>query len=86
MDSPICQTSTVTPAKPGDFLIFVKIVDHTNKMEDNGEVFSLSGAAQKILKLLNYRTTSVSGPEYWMINGETLDERRRRMEEEQFGG
>jgi len=33
---------------------------------------------------LGYRPQSVSGSDYWMYQEETLDERRRRMEEEEF--
>lgn len=43
----------------------------------NGEVTRLSPAAQKILGY-NYK---VAGTLYWMYEGETLDERRRRFEE-----
>lgn len=55
--------------------IKAKVID--NKwIEINGEITSLSAAAQK---LLGY-TYQVQGTIYWMYNGETLDERRRRME------
>ena len=43
----------------------------------NGEVTRLSPAAQKILGY-SYK---VAGTLYWMYEGETLDERRRRFEE-----
>ncbi|NTW46266.1 MAG: GIY-YIG nuclease family protein [Candidatus Moranbacteria bacterium] len=42
----------------------------------NGEIITLSRAAQKILGL----SYGVQGPAYWMYDGETLDERRKRME------
>jgi hypothetical protein len=42
-----------------------------------GELTSLSTSAQKIL---GYEYP-VAGTEYWMYDGETLDERRRRLEE-----
>lgn len=44
-------------------------------IEFNGEVTSPSSAAQKILGY-----DSVAGTYYWMYEGETLDERRRRFE------
>lgn len=44
----------------------------------NGEITSLSDSARKILGY-DY---GVQGPAYWMYEGETLDERRKRLEEE----
>lgn len=55
-----------------------------NQIELEGEVMSLSGAAVKILLQLGYTSTSASGSDYWMYDGELLDERRRRMESEQY--
>ena len=57
-----------------------------NKVEYQGEACSLFGAAIKALAKLGYQTKAASGSEYWMFDGETLDERRRRLEEERFGG
>ena len=57
-----------------------------NKVNYHGETCSLSGAALKALEQLGYRSRAVSGSQYWMFGGETLDERRRRLEEEHFGG
>lgn len=55
--------------------IKAKVVD--NKfIEFNGEVTRLSRSAQKILGV-DY---GVAGTDYWMYEGETLDERRRRFE------
>jgi hypothetical protein len=34
---------------------------------------------------LAYTTTVASGPWYWKFDGELLDERRQRIEAEQFG-
>lgn len=45
-------------------------------IEFGGEVTSLSESARKIL---GYHQ-SVAGTDYWMYDGETLDERRRRFE------
>jgi hypothetical protein len=55
-----------------------KVVDtqSKNSIEFNGEITSLSRAAQKIL---DYHY-GVAGTDYWMYEGETLDERRRRFE------
>ena len=44
----------------------------------NGEETSLSASAKKILKASN----AVAGTDYWSYEGETLVERRHRMEEE----
>ena len=52
-----------------------KILDDRS-IEYNGESTSLSTSAQKILGY-NY---GVAGTDYWMFDGETLDERRRRIE------
>jgi len=67
---------------PGSEIVFInddsitaKVID-SRKIEYNGEITSLSSVAYEIL---GYR---VSGPLYWMYEGETLDDRRRRMEEE----
>ena len=76
--------------KPGDILVLSRDEDITaevvdnNKVQFNGEVMSLSAAALAALHSLGYTTPSASGPGYWMFDGELLDERRRRMEAEQF--
>ena len=61
-----------------DESIKAKVVDthSTNSIELNGETTSLSRSAQKILGY-DY---GVAGTDYWMYEGETLDERRRRFE------
>lgn len=55
-----------------------KVVDlHSAKsIEFNGEITSLSTSAQKILGY----TYGIAGTDYWMYEGEILDERRRRIE------
>ena len=55
--------------------IKARVVDNRN-IECNGEVKSLSNSAQQFLGF-DY---PVAGTEYWMFEGETLDERRRRIE------
>lgn len=58
--------------------IKAKVID--NKLIAlNGEVMSLSASAQR---LLGY-PYQVQGTIYWMFEGETLDERRRRLESEE---
>lgn len=58
--------------------IKAKVVDirGANSIEFNGKKTSLSRSAQKIL---GYQY-GVAGTDYWMYEGETLDERRRRFE------
>lgn len=54
-----------------------KVIDN-RFIELNGETTRLSVSAQK---LLGY-DYGVAGTDYWMYEGETLDERRRRIESE----
>lgn len=76
--------------KEGDILTLSRnnkidaIVTHGNKVIYKDEVMSLSAAALSALQSLGYKATSVSGSDYWMYEGETLDERRIRIESEQF--
>ena len=72
---------------PGEILTFTKdhsitctVVDH-KKIEFEGEVTSLSSAALTIVNRMGYTWKQIQGPGYWMFEGVTLDERRRRMEE-----
>jgi hypothetical protein len=55
-----------------------------NRVLLDGEEMSLSAAALKVLFQLGYKTPTASGSEYWIFEGELLDERRRRIEAEQF--
>ena len=55
--------------------IKAKVVDKKH-INFDGEITSLSASAQKILGY----PYQVQGTVYWMYEGETLDERRRRME------
>ncbi|MBI4136211.1 MAG: GIY-YIG nuclease family protein [Candidatus Vogelbacteria bacterium] len=61
--------------------IKVKVKDNRN-VEFNGEIVSLSVAADRALRQIGIQWKSVQGPAYWMYEGETLDERRRRFESE----
>ncbi|WP_179401207.1 GIY-YIG nuclease family protein [Burkholderia guangdongensis] len=67
-----------------DEAITCTVVD-SGRVSYKGEVMSLSAAALKALQSKGYTTPAASGPGYWMYEGETLGERRRRMEEEQYG-
>jgi T5orf172 domain len=61
-----------------DESIEAKVIDN-RLIEYNGEETSLSDSARNILGY-DYR---VAGTLYWMYEGETLDERRRRLESEE---
>jgi hypothetical protein len=37
-----------------------------------------------VLQSLGYQTAAASGPEYWIFDGELLDERQKKMESQQF--
>lgn len=77
--------------KPGDELVFSRdeairaVVAANDKVVYEGETLSLSAAALKALHKLGYKTPAASGSEHWMFDGELLDERRRRLEDEPFG-
>ncbi|PRD64845.1 hypothetical protein C6P64_12365 [Malikia granosa] len=77
---------------PGDTLVLSRDEDVTvtvlagGKVSYKGEVLSLSAAALKALQAMGYKATSVSGSDYWMFEGELLDERRIRLEAAQFEG
>ncbi len=60
---------------------FTCTVINNKKVNFRDEETSLSAAALKILREMGYTPGGVAGPLYWMYEGETLDERRRRMEE-----
>ena len=57
--------------------VICRVVDGRT-VEYSGQITSLSNAAQQALGV----EYSVQGPIYWMYEGETLDERRRRLENE----
>lgn len=54
-------------------------LNSAKSIEYNGMITSLSTSAQEILGV----TYGVAGTDYWMFDGETLDERRRRIENEE---
>ena len=76
--------------KPGDFLVLSRDEDVTVEVCDGGKVIyqgqamSPSGAALLALQKMGYKSTAISGSDYWMFDGELLDARRRRLEEKQF--
>lgn len=76
--------------KPGDVLTFSRDEARTatvvpgNKVLLDGTVLSLAAAALKVLRDLGYQTPTASGAAYWMFEDELLDERRRRLEADQF--
>jgi hypothetical protein len=61
-----------------DETITCTVAEDQKHVIHNGEELSLSLAAQKIL---GYKW-QVQGPAYWIYEGELLDERRTRMEEQ----
>jgi hypothetical protein len=70
---------------PGAELCFVsdeqitcKVIDDKS-IEFEGQITSLSAAASEILNRFGRKTTQVQGPIYWLYEGETLEERRRRL-------
>ena len=71
---------------PGAVLTFVDDVSvhatviDKRKVEFDGETMSLSAAALLIKQRQDYNWRKIQGPAYWTYDGESLDERRRRME------
>ena len=53
-----------------------------NQILFQDEVTSLTAAAQRVLQERGYAATNPQGPSYWYFEGESLDDRRRRMERE----
>ena len=72
----------------GSVLTFVKdptitsVVIDKHKIEFEDELHSLSSSTLKIVHRMGYTWKQVSGPTYWMYEGETLNERRSRIEQE----
>ena len=71
--------ATLTFAR--DAAITCTVVDH-KKVEFEGDITSLSSAALTIIHRMGYTWRTLAGPDFWEVDGETLSERRRRMEEE----
>lgn len=53
-----------------------------NRVEYEGKVMSLSASALAALRKLGYTSEAVSGSDYWMYDGKTLDEIRTTKEAE----
>ncbi|MYE54758.1 MAG: GIY-YIG nuclease family protein [Chloroflexi bacterium] len=56
--------------------IIVRVADNKNKVEHEGNEYTISRLAQE----LNGLAYGVQGSKYWMYEGETLQERRERLE------
>ncbi len=59
------------------------IVAGKKQVEFEGETTSLSAAALTCAHRLGYTWKTVAGPEYWLYEGESLGERRRRIESDE---
>jgi hypothetical protein len=76
--------------KSGDILKFsrdeslIATVLDSGKVTFQDEILSLSAAALKALHSLGHKTSTVNGSDYWVFDGELLDERRNRMDAERF--
>lgn len=57
-------------------------VINDRKVEFRGKEASLSSSASDLLQEMGWKSTQVQGPNYWLYEGETLEERRLRIEEE----
>jgi len=74
--------------KPGDILKFFMddsitcVVADDREVIFRGEKVSLGHASELVLKEKEYNWKAVSGPNTWIYEGETLYERRLRMENE----
>jgi len=73
----------------GSLLLFIRDNSITCEVINNnyvlydGQEMSQSAAALKVLQTkYDYHTDSVSGSDFWTYEGETLDERRQRLEQE----
>ncbi|MEI8364963.1 MAG: GIY-YIG nuclease family protein [Parachlamydiaceae bacterium] len=64
-----------------DQQIVCKVIDDKS-IEFRGQRTSLSAAALELLNQLGRKATQIQGPIYWLYEGETLEERRQRIEAE----
>ena len=76
IDIPMGSTLTFTK----DITKTAKVLDK-QKIEFEGEVHSLSSSALEIVHSMGCTWSQISGPSYWVYEGETLTERRLRMEQ-----
>jgi len=57
------------------------VVQEQNLVDFEGEILSVSAAALKALHSLGYNWTTVNGYQFWEYDGETLMERRTKLDE-----
>jgi hypothetical protein len=76
VDVPVGATLTFSK----DDTITAKVIDD-KRIEFEGTVTSTSAAATKLLHRRGWTLRAAQGPLYWMFEGETLAERRMRMED-----
>jgi hypothetical protein len=76
VDVPIGATLTFSK----DDTITAKVIDD-KRIEFEGNITSTSAAATKLLHRRGWTLRAAQGPLYWMYDGETLAERRMRMED-----
>lgn len=58
-----------------------RVIDNRT-VEYDGATMSLSQAALRVFHKLGYNWSAVSGPESWLYDGESLHQRRLRLEDE----
>ena len=75
----IAPGSVLTFSK--DELITATVVDD-KRIDFQGEITSTSAAATKLLHRIGWTLRAAQGPLYWVYDGETLAERRIRLENE----
>jgi hypothetical protein len=75
----IAPGSVLTFSK--DELITATVVDD-KRIDFQGEITSTSAAATKLLHRIGWTLRAAQGPLYWVYEGETLAERRIRLENE----
>jgi hypothetical protein len=80
VDVPVGATLTFSK----DDTITAKVIDD-KRIEFEGTVTSTSAAATKLLHRRGWTLRAAQGPLYWMFEGETLAERRMRMEDASDG-
>ena len=74
---------------PGSTLTFSKGDNVTCKtvnrhqVDFEGQVMSLTASALIVIKRLGYKWGKIAGPQYWTFEGETLYDRKNRMEQEE---
>lgn len=79
----ICPGAELTFSRDAERKV---VVVSDNEVLMNGVTLSLSRAAIQSLQEMGYTTTHASGSVYWLFEGESLDDRRLRLEESTFGG